>query len=127
MRLFLTAICVTVIGVTAHAACPSKAPKLAKSNFSDGDQKVNAAWLQKNLGGHKVVYAGKDTETYFADGSYSYKSKGQTWKANTYKFYDNGMRCIGYQKPRFDLYVVNDGKLVLVNEKKERYVGQIRK
>ncbi len=127
MKLFLSALCATAIGVSAHAACPNKAPKLSKSYFSDGDQKVNAAWLQNNLAGRKVVYTGKDPETYFSDGTYSYKRDGQTWKANSYKFYDNGMRCIGYQNPRFDLYVVNNGKLILVNEQKKRYEGKIRK
>ncbi|WP_108861246.1 hypothetical protein [Ruegeria sp. Alg231-54] len=126
MKLFLPALCATLIGVSAHAACPAKAPKTTKSHFSDGDQKVNAAWLQTNLAGRKVVYSGKEVETYSADGSYSYKANGQTWKANAYKFYDNGMRCIGYGDPRFDLYVVNNGKLVLVNANKQRYIGQIR-
>ncbi|WP_170429282.1 hypothetical protein [Ruegeria arenilitoris] len=126
MKILISALCGVFVSFTAQAACPAKAPKLSKSFFSDGDQKVNAAWLQKNLAGRKVVYPGKEVETYAADGSYSYKANGQTWSAGSYKFYDNGMRCIGYAKPRFDLYVVNDGKLVLVNEGKGRYVGQIR-
>lgn len=88
---------------------------------------MNAAWLQKNLAGRKVVYPGNEVETYSSDGSYSYKANGQTWTANDFRFYDNGMRCIGYSNPRFDLYVVNNGQLVLVNAQKQRYVGQIRK
>ncbi len=127
MRLILTVFCATLIGTIASAECPAKAPKLSKSYLSDGDQRVNAAWLQKNLSGRKVVYSGKEVETYSANGSYSYKANGQTWKANAYKFYDNGMRCIDFDKPRFDLYVVNQGRLILVNEQKQRYIGQIRK
>ena len=127
MKLFLVALCVSAIGTTAYAECPAKSPKFSKSYYSDGDQKVNAAWLQKNLSGRKVVYPGKEFETYSANGSYSYTANGQAWKANSYRFYDNGVRCIGYDKPRFDLYVVNNGKLVLVNQQKQRYVGEIRK
>lgn len=127
MKILLTAMCATFISAAAYAQCPAKAPKEFNSYFSDGDQKVNAAWLQKNIAGRKVVYSGKDVETYSANGSYSYKRGGQTWKAAAYKFYDNGVRCIGYDQPRFDLYVVNNGQLVLVNQQKQRYIGQIRK
>ena len=127
MKLVFLALSIFVIASSADAACPAKAPKVKKSNLVSGDQKVNAAWLQKNLAGRKVVYPGNLVETYKPDGSYSFKADGQVWAASAYKFYENGMRCIGYEQPRFDLYVVNNGQLILVNEQKQRYVGKIRK
>ena len=126
MRFPLSVVLFLLAG-TAWAGCPSKAPNPAKSFFSAGDQKVNAAWLQKNLAGKKVVFPNGETEVYSPNGSYSYKASGNSWNAGSYKFYNNGMRCIGYDKPRFDLYVVNNGKLVLVNKGGERYVGRIKK
>ncbi|MBO9453467.1 hypothetical protein J7426_24625 [Tropicibacter sp. R16_0] len=114
------------IGTVGFSACPKASPKVAKSFLKSGDQRVNAAWLEKNLSGRKIVFPSGEFERYWDNGSYSYHSGGQKWAANSYKFYDSGMRCIGYSTPRFDLYVVNGGKLVLVNQNKERYVAKIK-
>lgn len=105
------------------ANCPSS-PPWSPSNYQAGDQKVNAAWLQENLAGKKVVFD-DGTEVYGADGTYSYKAGNESWDAPSYKFYDNGMRCIGYGTARFDYYVVNNGQLVLGTSSGNRLVGRI--
>lgn len=124
-RLILSLVFIC-IGTFALAACPKTSPKVAKSYLQGGDQRVNAAWLKKTLSGRKVVFPSGEYEQYWDNGSYSYHSGSQKWAANSYQFYDTGMRCIGYSNPRFDLYVVNDGKLILVNQNKERFVGRIK-
>ena len=111
---------------TALAACPASPP--VSINTQSQDKNVDAAWLEKTLGGKKLSYGGSGTESYRSDGSYSYSEGGQTWSANTYKFYNDGTRCIGYEpNPRFDRYVVRDKKLVLININGGRYEGTLKK
>ncbi|WP_146346616.1 hypothetical protein [Falsiphaeobacter marinintestinus] len=109
----------------AAAACGSSAPKNGWNLHSD-DQRVTADFLAKTLEGKEVKYDG-GTETYRTDGSYAYKAGSETWKAPGYRFYKDGVRCIDYSKPRYDLYVVNNGKLVLVNWGGGRYEGRLTK
>ncbi|MBB97504.1 MAG: hypothetical protein CML68_23255 [Rhodobacteraceae bacterium] len=111
-------------GSAALAACPDAPPSKARFNVESGDQGVTAAWLEKTLSGKKVRFD-EGTEHYKSGGAYSYKSGNQTWDAPGYRFYDNGMRCIDYPSPRFDLYVVRDKQLVLINGNGGRFVGKI--
>lgn len=127
MKIFAMALCIFFAGTASFAACPSQPPNLSSSHVSDGDQLVNAKWLKQNLSGRRIVYSGAGVETYSSDGTYSWKAGTTTWSADSYKFYKNGVRCIGYDNPRFDLYVVNSGQLVLVNGQNERYIGSIKK
>lgn len=126
LRGALVAALLTAVATPALAACPAKAPKM-KWNIHSGDQRVNAAYLQGLLPGKKVEYRGYGTEVYGADGSYSYVMKGETHKAPAYRFYADGTRCIDYPTPRFDLYVVNDRTLILVNVHGFRGEGILRR
>jgi hypothetical protein len=122
-------ISATVFGVAftagmALAECPKRPPS-HKWNIQSGDQRVDAAFLSANLSGKRVRYRGDGTERYHKDGSYSYQSEGLVWPAPSYKFYSNGVRCIDYPTPRFDLYVVNNKKLVLVNMQDWRGIGRV--
>lgn len=123
MKYSIISVIVTCISSAAWANCPSS-PPFSPSNLSEGDQRVNAAWLEQTLSGKRLVFD-DGTEVYNADGSYSYRVGNQRWDAPHYVFYDNGVRCIGYGTPRFDYYVVNDGQLVLVNAKGQRFVGRL--
>jgi hypothetical protein len=128
MKTAILALCL-VVGVVSQATanCPSKPPSDRDVALADGDQKVNAGFLEKTLVGKRVRYS-DGTETYDESGSYSYKIGNQTWDAPKYRFYDNGFRCIDYPNgPRFDYYVVNDGKLVLINGAGERFQGNVSK
>jgi hypothetical protein len=109
------------------ADCPAKPPSDRDVAVADGDQKVDAGFLEKTLVGKRVRYS-DGTESYDESGSYSYKIGNQTWDAPSFRFYDNGFRCIDYPNgPRFDYYVVNDGKLVLINGAGERFSGKVSK
>ncbi|MEO0937708.1 MAG: hypothetical protein AAFY38_06100 [Pseudomonadota bacterium] len=111
--------------VGAHAACPERAPRVGW-NTQSGDARVSAEFLAQNLAGKRVGFSGGGTEHYRGNGSYRFSAGGQTFRADGYKFYENGVRCIGYAPPRFDLYVVNNGKLILVNEQGGRFEAKIR-
>ena len=127
MKLSTLVIAGVLFGSAAQADCPKKSPSIeGRVSFQNGDKRVNAAWLNKTLVGKRVKFD-DGTELYANDGSYSYKAGSQTWKAPSYKFYDNGLRCIDYPQPRFDMYVVNDGKLVLINANGNRFVGKVFK
>lgn len=108
----------------AFAACPSRSPSVSSVTLQADDQRVNKAWLEKTLAGKRVKFA-EGTEIYNADGSYTYKVTDGSFSAPEYRFYDSGFRCIGYSDPRFDFYVVNNGKLYLINGNGGRFQGRI--
>ena len=128
MKTVCASILALTFAATAVAAdCPSNPPSIeGRVSFADGDQKVGTAWLEKSLAGHRVKFS-DGTEHYNDNGTYTYKAGNQSWDAPGYKFYSSGLRCIDYATPRFDLYVVNDGKLVLINSGGSRLVGKILK
>lgn len=109
---------------SAMAGCPNSPPNV-KWNSHSGDQHVNAAYLQKLLVGKKVKFGGDGTEVYHKNGTYTYRASGGNYDAPSYKFYANGVRCINYPDPRFDLYVVNDKRLLLINAGGGRIVGKV--
>jgi hypothetical protein len=107
------------------AACPDSPPKIDWNLHSD-DQRIDAGYLKDLLAGNKVKFNFGGTEHYRKSGKYRYSDAGQTYDADTFRFYKNGVRCIGYGQPRFDLYVVNNGKLLLVNVVGGRYEAKVR-
>jgi hypothetical protein len=121
---YLTTIAFVLTASTAIADCPGKPPKV-KWNTHSGDQRVNAAYLQKLLPGKKVKFGGDGTEVYHKNGKYTYRASGGNYDAPSYKFYSDGTRCINYPNPRFDLYVVNDKRLILVNAEGGRLEGKV--
>ncbi|MCA0872353.1 hypothetical protein LCL97_16080 [Seohaeicola saemankumensis] len=124
-RAFAIAAAVLVAAAPAFAACPDKAPRI-KWNTHSGDQRVNDAYLQKLLPGKKVRFD-SGYESYNKNGSYTFRAGSQKHDAPSYRFYKDGSRCINYANPRFDLYVVNDKRLILVNAQGGRYQGKVTK
>lgn len=125
MRAFILIFAIIGTAGAAVAGCPANSPDPSRFNTVEGDQRVNTSWLERTLGGKRLVFQ-VGTEHYNADGSYRWQTGNQSWDAPGYRFYNNGFRCIDYPAPRFDFYVVNDGKLILINGNGERYVGRIR-
>ena len=125
MRLIFLMFALLGTSSAALADCPSSTPDVSRFPTVEGDQRVNANWLQKTLKGKRLVFS-DGTEQYNADGSYLYTSGNNSWRAPSYRFYDNGFRCIDYPSPRFDYYVVNNGKIVLINGQGNRFVGSLR-
>lgn len=124
-RIFLSLIVPFVAGA-AVAGCPNSPPKM-NWNAHSGDQRVDAAYLQKLLTGKMVNFGSDGTEIYNKNGTYTYRTSAKSYDAPSYKFYNNGVRCINYSNPRFDLYVVNEKRLILVNAKGNRMEGKLTK
>ncbi len=124
MKLISTAIGVIMFATSAIAGCPASAPKI-NWNLQSGDQRVDSAYLEKLLTKKKVQFEG-GVEHYRSGGKYRYSAGGQKYDAPAYSFYNSGVRCIGYNQPRFDLYVVNGGKLILVNANGGRFEGKVK-
>ncbi|MEV8465859.1 hypothetical protein AB0T83_03575 [Fluviibacterium sp. DFM31] len=119
--------CLAISAAPALAGgCPANAPKMGW-NIQSGDQRVSGDYLQNLLTGKKVKYGSEGTEVYKTDGSYAYLAGGKSYAAPAFRFYANGTRCIDYSSPRFDLYVVRDKKLVLLNAQGNRLAGQVTK
>ncbi len=117
-------LAVFLVSTGTAAACPTKAPSDSKYNIHSDDHRVNAAWLTKTLSGKRLALP-RGVEIYNTDGTYNFKTKSQTQSAKSYKFYNNGIRCIDYPNPRFDLYVVNNGTLVLISGGGGRIAGRL--
>lgn len=122
MKLIFMTIAVVSLATGAVAQCPAKAPISIKT--AADEQRVNAEWLQKTLVGRKLSYS-IGSEHFGADGSYKWVSGSQEFAAGSYKFYADGTRCIGYGNPRFDRYVVKDGKIFLINAGGERHQAKL--
>lgn len=109
----------------AVAACGTR-PPVNNWNTQSGDQRVSGDYLQSLLAGKKVKFKSVGTEHYRADGTYAFRFEGQTSRAPGYRFYPDGIRCIDYpQQPRYDLYVVRDQQLVLINWVGGRYPARV--
>ena len=110
----------------ADAACPKKVPNFAWA-LDAKDQRVTGSYVSDKVKGKKVTFKEGGTENYLADGGYFFKLGSDKWVARGVKFYENGVRCIDYPRaPRFDLYVENKKKLVLINQYNERFVARVR-
>ena len=113
-----------------QAKCASSAPSANafEQAKQSGDKSVGASWMKKNLVGRQVDFGQGNTENYLADGGYFYKTPSATWTPKGYRFYRNGLRCLDYPNgPRYDMYVVNSGKLYLINAQGQRFQGKLRK
>lgn len=120
------AAAIVVAAAPVFASCPDNPPRI-KWNTHSGDQRVNDAYLQKLLPGKKVKFGSDGTEVYKKNGSYTYRTSKGNFDAPNYRFYKDGTRCINYANPRFDLYVVNDKRLILINAKGWRGEGKVTK
>lgn len=126
MRFAIYLFAAVFVTQNAFASCPSS-PPVVIWNTHDGDQRVNADFLQRVLAGRMVKYGREGTEFYFRNGTYMYRTSGGEFEAPTYKYYDDGSRCINFVNPRFDLYVVNDRRLIMINVEGGRLEGKITK
>ena len=119
----LTAI-LAMSALPVMAACPSS--PLITIKLQAGEQQVSQSWLEDNLTGRKVVFD-DGREDYKKNGTYVYRAGGQSFRADSYRFYADGTRCIGYSNPRFDRYAVKDGALILINAGGGRFEGTVKR
>lgn len=126
-RILFLALALSAAGGAAYAQCAAQAPAHAW-NHHGGDRKVSGDWLRDLLVGKKVAYGQLGTETYGADGRYSYNDANGSYVADRYVFYPDGVRCADYpRRPRYDRYVVVNNTLVLINWSGGRYEGSVRR
>lgn len=112
-------------GLAAHAEC-QRNPVKHTWNFHSTDERISGKQLSKVVSGKKLKFASVGTEHYKGDGSYLYRDSAGTYAAKSVKFYKDGSRCLNYdQGPRYDMYVVVDGGLVLINRSGGRYEGTL--
>ena len=115
------------IGGAADAKCSNKAIK-QNWNFQSDDVRISGKFLEKTVIGKLVSYGDEGTEHYGADGSYFYKSNEGKWDAKGVVYYKDGSRCLDYANgPRYDMYVVNNKRLVLINGHGGRLEAKIAK
>lgn len=126
MRFSVCLITAMMTAGAAIASCPNEAPEM-KWNAHSGDIRVGAKYLQKLLEGKKVKYDRRGTEVYNIDGRYFFLAANGEFEAPSFKFYDDGTRCINYPNPRFDMYVVNENRLIIINPEGERLHGRLLK
>lgn len=105
------------------AACSDK-PIKYKWAIQSGDQRVSGEYVQKTVLGKKVRF-NKAYENYKKDGSYFFFDGSNRHVPDGYRFYSDGSRCLNYQNPRYDLYVVRDNKLLLINQHGGRFVAKL--
>ncbi len=108
------------------AKCPNKAPQFAWL-IKGGDKRISGDEVKNMLADKVFSFGSAGAENYSSDGTYFYSVGKKSFDKAKYKFYEDGSRCINYaSKPRFDLYVMSGKKLVLVNQKNERFSGKIK-
>lgn len=91
----------------------------------DGDTRFDRDAMVARLSGQDLVFFDNGRSRYYADGRYSYtydgdprESAGGYWTVD-----DAGVVCVSFitGHARCDLYVMNAGRLVLIDAKGNRY------
>ncbi|MEL6414337.1 MAG: hypothetical protein AAFQ15_05295 [Pseudomonadota bacterium] len=108
---------------SAALACSSD-PLNFDWNIQPGDQRITGDFLEQTVRGKKVRF-GAEYEHYRRNGRYTFFDGQNQYRADSYVIYADGSRCINYSPARYDLYVMRDGKLLLINERGERYPAQV--
>lgn len=125
MLRLLTFLAVALAMSEADAACPDNSPWSVAPFLQPGDQRIDYWWLTETLGNGRIEYPG-GTEEFLPGGRYRFTAGAQSWEAPAYRFYRDGARCIDYpQGARVDYYVLNSGRLVLINADGTRSIGLI--
>jgi hypothetical protein len=114
----ITFVCAALTSTTA-IACSNTPPKMKWATIKS-DVKINGDVVAKLVAGQKVRF-GKAYEHYKRNGSYVFNDGQRQHKPDGFVFYSNGIRCLNYAQPRYDLYVVNGNKLVLINANGGRF------
>lgn len=125
MKSISLAFLACVLALPAIAECPAESP-VKKWNTHDGDLTLNKVDLEKRLVGRIVKISNSGSEFYRRSGEYRYTEKGQKFHAPSYKIYSNGVRCIDYDKPRFDKFVVNNKRLIMIDAQGGRFETKVK-
>ncbi len=114
----------SALATSAFAAC-SETPIVHDWNTQAGDIRVSGDFVRDTVFNKKVRY--EDAfEHYREDGSYRFRDGGgNNHVPNGYVFYPDGTRCLNYDRPRYDLYVVRDRQLVLINMQGGRFTARV--
>jgi len=114
----------SALSTSAFAAC-SEHPIQHDWGTKTGDTRVSGDFVKETVFGKKVRYE-SGTEHYRKNGSYQFTRGTEKFNPEGYVFYPDGSRCLNYpEDPRYDLYVVRDQKLVLINMRGGRFTARI--
>lgn len=93
-------------------------------NLRDGDQPLSVAALSDRLSGQTVTFFDGGQSEFYTDGRYTYTYSDDGGTAYGYwTFAENGKVCIDYVNgfARCDMYVQSGQRLILLDEKGNRY------
>lgn len=88
------------------------------------DRPFDAAALEARLSGQVLTFFDDGQSRYFADGRYTYTYAGAGGTAHGYwRTTDKGEVCVDFVNgfSRCDLYVMNDARLLLLDDKGARF------
>ena len=124
LLLVVAATVASALATSVLAAC-SETPIVHEWNTQAGDVRVSGDFVRDTVLGKKVRF--EDAyEHYRNNGSYRFRDGGgNTHNPNGYVFYADGTRCLNYDRPRYDLYVVRDQQLVLINMQGGRFTAKL--
>lgn len=101
------------------------APVAAQSfDLRDGDERIARQEMTERLSGQTVRFFDDGASEYYADGRYTYTYANNGGTAYGYwRVEDEGAVCVEFVNgfSRCDLYVRNDGRLILLDEKGNRF------
>lgn len=110
-----------VASTQAAATICASQPISHNWNFEAGDQRLTGTALAAKVRDQQLESSGGGVEQYNRDGSYAFVFGTDRYDAVGYVIYPDGSRCIAYNEPRYDMYVMNGGELVLINRPGGRY------
>lgn len=92
-------------------------------NFYEGDVTLNSDDFDQIFVGNSLVFYDGGKSGFGPDGAYSYTYDGGGTARGVFSVKDAGMICVDFDNgwSRCDTFVSNNGRLVLLTEKGERY------
>ncbi|MCT4611196.1 MAG: hypothetical protein N4A70_18570 [Pelagimonas sp.] len=94
-------------------------------SLREDDQRIPPAELAERLSGRDLIYYDNGRSRYYADGRYSYTFDGDVMESagGYWTIKEDGTICAEFisHRARCDLFVENNGRLVLIDEQGGRY------
>ena len=127
MKLILRNICIPLCAVVVMTLTFTTANAF-DWNIKNGDQRVTGKQVKSMVFGKIVKFKDGSKEHYKANGTYVFQDNSKTYPPVDYKFFKDGKRCMYFDGGgrRCDMYVMNNGKLVLINAQGKRYPTTVR-
>jgi hypothetical protein len=89
-----------------------------------GDERLDAQAMRSRLSGHVLTFYDDGQSEYYVDGRYTYTYAGDGGTAYGYwRVTEDGAVCVDFVNgfARCDLYVMNGVRMILLDERGDRY------